>query len=199
MPYTNTWDPLTPDGSEDANTIDNIIKALKLDVQERMEDAFVEDWTADPLVLKADVTGEASDLECWIPFSEFKGFSGNDPGFSASAPTFYQDNSTAYAFNIPIPRGAVINEMRVVARIPSTGGVVCRLYTIDDDSTDALWTQQASMNLAANANNLFNKYTSAALAITVAGFCMGVIYTVVTGDRFLGAVIKYDRSSHQLG
>lgn len=198
MPYTNTWDPTTPDGSEDADQIDDIIQALKLDIQERMEDTLFDDFTADPLVLKTTITGEVTGLERWIPFSAFKGATGNDPGFAISTPIFFQDNSSVYAFDIDIPRGAVITELRVVAKIPVTLGCVARIYTIDDDSSDASWTQQTTMDLAPNANGLFNKYTSPAYSITVSGFCIGYV-DIGAADQVLGAVVKYNRSSHLLG
>lgn len=46
MPYTNTWDESSPDGSENANTIDTEFQQLKLDIRERMND-LVDDWAND--------------------------------------------------------------------------------------------------------------------------------------------------------
>src|SRR5688572_3683126 len=44
MPHTNTWNNATPAGSENASSIDNHMRAMKLDVQERMNICFV--WNA---------------------------------------------------------------------------------------------------------------------------------------------------------
>lgn len=50
MAYTNTWDETLPTGSEAANTIDDIIRALKVDIDQRFVDIFgMPNFTADPL------------------------------------------------------------------------------------------------------------------------------------------------------
>lgn len=50
MPHTNPWSDTDPPGSQAANTIDDEIRQLRLDIHERMDDIVV-DWTADPIVL----------------------------------------------------------------------------------------------------------------------------------------------------
>jgi len=52
MAYTRSWDDTKPTGSEAANTIDDLIRELKEDIHERMDDLVV-DWTDDPVVLQA--------------------------------------------------------------------------------------------------------------------------------------------------
>lgn len=52
MAYTNAWSVTVPAGSELASTIDDHLRRLRLDIQERMND-IVTDWTADPVVLSA--------------------------------------------------------------------------------------------------------------------------------------------------
>lgn len=50
MPYTNTWNDTTPLGSEPANTIDDIFRSLKVDIEQRFVDIFaMPNFTADPL------------------------------------------------------------------------------------------------------------------------------------------------------
>ena len=49
MPFTNAWSDVIPAGSAAANTIDDQIRQLRLDIHERM-DSLIDDWTADPLV-----------------------------------------------------------------------------------------------------------------------------------------------------
>lgn len=49
MPYTNPWSDTDPPGSQAANTIDDELRQLRLDIHERMDD-IVADWTADPVV-----------------------------------------------------------------------------------------------------------------------------------------------------
>lgn len=52
MAYTNAWSVTVPAGSELANTIDDHLRRLRLDIEERMND-IVADWAADPVVLNA--------------------------------------------------------------------------------------------------------------------------------------------------
>ncbi len=48
MAFTNPWSNIIPAGSDPANTADDEIRQLRLDVDERM-DTIVGDWSADPL------------------------------------------------------------------------------------------------------------------------------------------------------
>lgn len=50
MAYSNNWSVATPTGTEAANTIDNIIRSTKLDLQERLVDIWaMPNFTDDPL------------------------------------------------------------------------------------------------------------------------------------------------------
>lgn len=51
MAYTAPIDEASPAGTDDANTIDDQIRALKLAIKERLE-SFFEDIEADPLTVK---------------------------------------------------------------------------------------------------------------------------------------------------
>lgn len=52
MAYSNVWNSAAPLGSEDAGLLDNFIRTLKLDLEERMEDVFaIPSITDDPLRL----------------------------------------------------------------------------------------------------------------------------------------------------
>lgn len=50
MAFTNVWSNIIPAGSDPANTADDEIRQLRLDVDERM-DTLVGDWSADPIVV----------------------------------------------------------------------------------------------------------------------------------------------------
>lgn len=54
MAYTNSWSVIIPAGSDPA-TVDNDLRQLRLDFQERMN-SLVDDFTDDPVVLKAAST-----------------------------------------------------------------------------------------------------------------------------------------------
>jgi len=50
MAYTNVWSDTTPTGAEAANTIDDIFRSLKVDIEQRFTDLFaMPNFTADPL------------------------------------------------------------------------------------------------------------------------------------------------------
>lgn len=53
MAYTNAWSNAVPAGSDAANTIDDQIRRLRLDIDERMTD-LVDNWEADPVVSQSD-------------------------------------------------------------------------------------------------------------------------------------------------
>lgn len=48
MPFSNVWSNIIPAGSDPANTADDELRQLRLDIDERM-DTIVGDWSADPL------------------------------------------------------------------------------------------------------------------------------------------------------
>lgn len=69
MPFLYTWDDTVPAGSQPANTIDDHIRRLRVEIHERMDSAFVDDWTADPLVLKSSLVGGATGRQICFPAS----------------------------------------------------------------------------------------------------------------------------------
>jgi hypothetical protein len=48
--YTNAWSNVVPAGSDPANTADDHMRRIRLDLFERLSD-IVQDWTADPVLL----------------------------------------------------------------------------------------------------------------------------------------------------
>lgn len=59
MPHTNSWSDNTPLGSDAADTMDNNMRRLRLDVAERMNDILgADNWrTQDPITLPGMITG----------------------------------------------------------------------------------------------------------------------------------------------
>ena len=70
MAYTNPWSTAIPLGSDQAKTLDNHIRQLRLDLAERLL-TLVEDLDADPLVLTAEAGG--GDKTTILPASAFVG------------------------------------------------------------------------------------------------------------------------------
>jgi len=61
--YTNPWSDTDPPGSQNANTIDDEFRQLRLDIHERMDD-IVDDWTDDPVVLSGAAGSIGSSERC---------------------------------------------------------------------------------------------------------------------------------------
>lgn len=60
MPYSVAWDEATPTNATDSDLIDDQFRSLKVSLRERFEDVLIVDWDADPIVLKAGVSGAKS-------------------------------------------------------------------------------------------------------------------------------------------
>lgn len=58
MAFTRTWDSSDPQGTLDANLLDNSIREMKEDIEERMDELLGEEgaWLADPLMSAARKT-----------------------------------------------------------------------------------------------------------------------------------------------
>lgn len=69
MAYTNAWSHTIPSGSDQAKTIDNHIRQVRLDLEERLL-TFFEDLDADPLVPLGSASGEG---KVFIPAFHFVG------------------------------------------------------------------------------------------------------------------------------
>lgn len=70
MPHTRAWSVTAPAGTVQASQIDDEIRKLRVDVDERMSDVAV-DWAADPVVLKPEYLGNVVGKQLVIPYSAF--------------------------------------------------------------------------------------------------------------------------------
>ena len=64
MAYTNTWTVIAPAGSAAANTVDDEIRKLRLDMEERLEEFLIENMSADPVVRKIG-TSQVNAARAW--------------------------------------------------------------------------------------------------------------------------------------
>ena len=125
MAYTRPWDDTKPTGAEAANTIDDLMRELKEDIHERMDD-IVEDWTDDPVVLKAAAAQ-------WFA----KSYTYNDldaPGNKAQDPTDIK----------------AILHLKIKCFTDSVGNVTINLNEI----TDEIWSASNFVGLVAMVNNV---------------------------------------------
>ena len=67
MPYTRAWSNTIPAGTRAAGEIDDAIRELRVDIQQRMDEALVDDWFDDPVVAKSGVGGTVTNRVLVIP------------------------------------------------------------------------------------------------------------------------------------
>ena len=69
--YTNPWSNTIPLGTDIANTIDDSIRQLRLDISDRMN-SIVVDWAADPVVLQPQSGGPFNGKNIFVHHSLFQ-------------------------------------------------------------------------------------------------------------------------------
>lgn len=71
MAYSNTWATTIPLGSSQASNLDDAIRQLRLDLNERFDGFVFEDMTADPLAIQQSSFGAKEDKKMVIPYTSF--------------------------------------------------------------------------------------------------------------------------------
>lgn len=125
--YSNDWTANRPLGSAQANTVDDEIRALRLDIQERMND-LVEDWTADPVKINPTSLPQSTAIKLFIgPYGIQPGVQGDvnqhygDGGFqSASA-------QSSTRCNVSLPVGCVVTKFEVMALVSTSPSLAVTL------------------------------------------------------------------------
>lgn len=72
MAYTNAWVTNVPAGGDPAKTADDHLRRLRLDLDERLSEIFV-DFDADPVVLKDAILGKKTSKYLVVPHSAMVG------------------------------------------------------------------------------------------------------------------------------
>jgi len=103
MAYSRGWSDSTPAGSRAANQIDDAIREKCVDIHERMDSTFANDWTADPVVAKPEIKGNVVGKRLYIPGHAFQ----VDSSFAAAS---------AYA------SGAPFSGLQINSADPAIGG-----------------------------------------------------------------------------
>lgn len=114
MAYTNSWTTVAPAGSAAANTADDEIRKLRLDLEERMND-LVNDWTVDPVVLKSEGPSGVR----WRHWSEGVLDRGTEDYANFTARVLISDSAAASArvWYAPMPLTVGTTLTNVVARV----------------------------------------------------------------------------------
>ena len=105
MAFTNPWSDIIPAGSDPANTADDEMRQIRLDVHERM-DQIVGDWTADPLFV---LTGIRKSL-VWSDGGQINGLVTYDTDSFGIHLNVALDQVTWWT-RLPLPVGAILQDV----------------------------------------------------------------------------------------
>jgi len=103
MAFSNVWSNVIPAGSDPANTADDEIRQLRLDIDERM-DTVVGDWSADPLFVLTDIRKSVHWSDGVVGI--------NDTGWDVTGLGLHPSASPSnfnWNIHIPLPVGAILN------------------------------------------------------------------------------------------
>jgi hypothetical protein len=163
MAYTNTWDSDDPLGSADADTIDDIIRQLKFDIQERMN-GIVVDWTADPIQLKDAISGNVTKT-LLIPGIAFLTRQDEDDvqRYGTYIETDNSDTPSLY-YGLVLPPNAVITQIDMLSDKNGQTNVALKLHStmFDGSLTDTV------ENTITNTTAGVQTSSSGTIAVTIA-------------------------------
>lgn len=185
MSYTNAWNVTRPPGSEAAKNIDNEIRLLRLQIEERMTGSVVVDWTADPVVL----IGTTTDKTAIIPHVAFV------PAQVGGIATYHNDYvacASGIAMNAPIilPAGSTIQSIDFIVSKNDCTDIACVLYKYTF-VTAAVLTVPVSISSSTAG---FQTISTVALGLALDGasvYYMGISSSGGTSFFVRGANIRY--------
>lgn len=179
MAYTNVWSDSTPTGAEAANTIDDIFRSTKLDIDERIVDIFaMPSMATDPLRPYGIKFTDAQDAILSL------GDNGGTPRSiivkdKAGANTYLTLNSITFNPSIPInvtsAGGLAIGTVSGRRRLVSTSSTAFQLLSDADASADL-----AIANLNLNAAGIITFSAQSKLSSPADGLLL-VTNNAVTG------------------
>lgn len=177
MVFTRNWDSTTPAGSAQISAGDDAIRALKVDLEERMASVF-EDIDADPLVLKASVIGAigAATKKLVISGSLFQPVDDEDDVSYQGRSMVSDDGGSRELFAaVQLPVGVTITEIEVLWNKRTLSGIQCTLVEVEFATT------LAETDVAVVTN------TTAGVQLTDTG---GMAPYEVTADTYLYLVVE---------
>lgn len=169
MAYTNVWNEAAPAGSANANTIDDIIRAHKLDIRERMNDVVV-DWTADPVVIDVTGIGVRTGVDLYFSHEILHGEQ-DDDDISWIEAYFQSDDEERFVRgSVRLPLGAVVKEVSAIIDINAAASVELRLQRRSHSTTPGV---VPVANISTSSTGVFD------LA------ALGLNHTVVPGAYYI--------------
>lgn len=133
MPYTNPWDVTRPPGTTPARNIDDEIRALRLDIEERLEDILVKDFSEDPLELQDEFEGKFEDKVVLLAHTAFNGSNTIDWNIDG----YLRFGATAVSAPIVLAPTAVIKKVELLVFRALSGTGTLRLRSREFSAGDS--------------------------------------------------------------
>jgi len=157
MAYTRVWVNNTPPGAQAANTADDEIRNLRVDVEERMG-TLVTGWltggATDPIVVKPEILGNVTGKKLTLHWSEFvKQWDLSSTNAGAFDDKFVQGPvNTVYVCPIPIPVGDSITS--ATCMVGWAGGTI--IFSLHRGSYSAVPTDSlvGSVNIVSGGDQV---------------------------------------------
>lgn len=184
MTYTKAWRSTVPSRNAPKNTIDDEIRSLRLDFQERLNTVVsgVGSLASDPVI---PLTASRFQAYHW---SQFKQSAESPAGavspistkFGLGAPLL---TTTQYNLSISLPIGDVIQSIHLSSETTATGTIVWTVHSLETAAVPYVHTSIATGTLTATAQANTALVTAAALTITATKF----YYVTLTLHESAGA------------
>jgi len=183
MAYLRVWDITTPTGSEQANTLDDIIRDILEDIQERMNDLTAgstpgagDGWTQDPVSLQLVKTNAEMHFgpEGWMPAKDDDDIKRATEGMQADDNVFTTggggvDPSGQYTMSLRIPVGADIQTISIGTQLSG--------YSIEgtvENATDA--TELTLQVISRRIDTGIASAIGSPIVLTTSGYAKTIVY-----------------------
>lgn len=123
MPYADLWNVTDPAGTDLAENIDDHIRKLRRQIQERLNGVVVVDWAADPVVLTDLALGiPAAPKKLLISAPEFQGLGGMI--FIAGSGLYrLLNNNQLQIASLTLPPGANVTKVEILVHRDSATSI----------------------------------------------------------------------------
>lgn len=195
--YSRAWSVTTPAGSVPAKNIDDEIRKLRVDIDERMADIVV-DWTADPVVLRDLYSGKLTNRHLYVGFPEFN--SEQDGGKSIYTQVDRIDaftNSFPLVAMLRVPVGCTITLVELLTTISAGTSITWELRY--NPFSGAASSVIKTVNYATAAKGISSTGAIAAAVDDAGYYTLSVEGNGAAGNGFAvyGARVTFNRPSVQ--
>lgn len=189
MPHTNAWNVTDPPGNEQAKNIDNHIRKLRVDINDRWVDIMT-DVMADPVRIKPAAVDQVVDKIRVISYADFKTTTiGKEAVYTAGRLFAFTDTDGLYC-DVDIPVGCIITKIELLADVGDATSITWTFYNRSfaaGGARPASLTAQNTLATVTTAGAGVKNMASGVLAVTIADnflYYIGVEATGPAGNSF---------------